>query len=221
MDPEARSYFQLVEEHYQKTVGRPLILSPKDVEAVREWWEQGVPVDCALRGITLYIDRIRQDPRKRSRRLAVRYAANDVFECADELRTSRIGDRRGDRAEDTDRVKEVLLSLAERVGTSDTVPLTAAIAASLRRLREDFEAGDRDAGVVEEQLEALDRELVAAVRDALGAEALDELRRDAEARLSDVRARMEPDAWEKTVALLEERLLRERTGIPRLSLYAY
>lgn len=228
MDPEVREYFLAVEDHYQRTIGRPLILSPKDVEAVRDWWQKGVPLEAARRGITAYLQRLEDNPRKRRRRLAVRYAVNEVMDAAEDLRASRIGDRRGEGVEDEDRIQEVAVGLAEALeqaaageALADLEPellnLLRRRAAEIRELLGE----DSEPEVVEERLEAWDGEILEALRRALDQEVVGELRKEAEARLSDMRSRMEEKAWKRTAALLEEKLLRDRYGLPRLSIYGY
>ena len=231
MEEEAREYFLQVEAYYQEKIGRPLILSPKDVEAVTQWWEQGVPLEAALRGLDGYLERLERDPRRRRRRIAVRYARNEVLDAAEDLRTARVGDRRGEGVEDLERLTGVLNTLAERLKEAargeeireqeDLPALLEGMAREMAALGASLEGEEIDAGEAEECLAARDTDLMEAVRRAVGDEVLAEVRVRAEAGLADMRTRMEEKAWRKTVALLEEKLLRERFVLPRLSLYGY
>jgi len=231
MEEGAREYFLRIEEHYQKRIGRPLILSPKDVEAITAWWEQSVPVEAAFRGLDAYLERLERDPRRRRRRIAVRYAENEVLDAAEDLRAARLGDRRGEGVEDRERVLRVLEDLVrslreaargEEVRASDAAAsLVAARGEEVAALLEPWRAGDLTPEEVEKRLADWDVEVLEALRGMGGGKAAAELRRGAEARLSDMRGRMEERAWERTVDLLEEKLLRERYALPRLSLYGY
>jgi hypothetical protein len=231
MEEGAREYFLRIEEHYQKRIGRPLILSPKDVAAITAWWERGVPLEAAVQGLDAYLVRLERDPRKRRRRVAVRYAENEVLDAAEDLRAARLGDRRGEGVEDRERIARVLEELArglEEAARGEALLASDEASSFVEARGEEVAAlGDAWNGEtltpeeVEERLADWDAEVLEVVRGVGGEQAAAELRRGAEARLSDIRARMEEKAWERTVALLEEKLLRERYALPRLSLYGY
>ena len=59
---------------------------------------------------------------------------------------------------------------------------------------------------------------MAAARAQLSEHALGELRRDAEAELAAFRARMPQAAFEQSIAACMDRLLRDRTNLPTLTL---
>jgi hypothetical protein len=51
-DAELDAYCNQVESHFFRLKGRPGMLSPEDFVRVRRWYEQGVPVEAALEGIS-------------------------------------------------------------------------------------------------------------------------------------------------------------------------
>jgi hypothetical protein len=67
-------------------------------------------------------------------------------------------------------------------------------------------------------LEEQDRTLVAIARRATEAAALEALRREAENELRPFRTRMTPEAWTRAVETALDRLVRERSGLPRIAL---
>jgi hypothetical protein len=75
------------------------------------------------------------------------------------------------------------------------------------------EARDR----VLERLDALDHALLAAAREWARAD-LDDIRRDAEADLAPYRDRLSAEAWQRSVQITADRLLRERLRLPTLGL---
>ena len=51
-DPELDAYCSQVESHFFRLKGVPGMLSPDDFGRVRRWFEEGVPVEAALEGIS-------------------------------------------------------------------------------------------------------------------------------------------------------------------------
>ena len=230
MEDEARAYFEAVEEHFLARVGRPLILSPADVEAVLAWWQEGVPLEAVRRGIDAHMERVEKDARRKRKARAVRFCDGEIRDAWEDLRAARLGDRRGDAAEDPARIERVLeraaVSLEEAArsaGAGGAAPLAGRLReaeADVRRMGALYRERAAGTDALEEELARLDAALLDAVRGSSPAEA-EELREEAARRLADVRDRMEPRAFEKTRDALAEKLLRERHGLPRLSLYSY
>jgi hypothetical protein len=67
------------------------------------------------------------------------------------------------------------------------------------------------------ELAALDERLASAIRAAADAPVVVRARQDAAAELAPYRGRLEPDAWQRSVDLGVDRLLREQFGLPTLS----
>jgi hypothetical protein len=230
MEDEARAYFEAVEEHFLARMGRPLILSPLDVECVARWWEEGIPLEAVRRGIDAHLERLEADPRRRRRARAVRFCEEDVRDAWEDLRAARVGDRRGEGLEEPERVGRTLRRLGASLreaasasrdrGWSDLVARLEDAARELQGMEESCGEGPVDADPIEERLQEMDRALLAGLRERVPAEA-EELREEAAHRLADVRERMEPEAFVTTREVLAERLLRERYRLARLSLYSY
>jgi hypothetical protein len=66
-------------------------------------------------------------------------------------------------------------------------------------------------------LEPLERDLLAAAREAAGPEVLDALARDAAVELAPYRDRLGSDAWRRAIDTTVDRLLRERFRLPMMT----
>jgi hypothetical protein len=83
--------------------------------------------------------------------------------------------------------------------------------AGVRSLR-----GEARARLVE-RLEALDADLIAAAREACGADQLARLRAEADGDLRAFRARMSDAAYDRAVHAAVDRLVREAFGLPTIA----
>lgn len=206
-------------------------------EQVRGWAERGVPLKVAFRGIDRYVERYyAKGPRRRPVR--IEFCEADVFDVFDEWRRAvgvhglRNGTDEAGGSEPSARRRESLARHVERAiarmtllrGTAESadaprLPDAAldAIVAALDRLREPAgrARGDARAEVLS-ALAALDAQLLAAAREAAGADTLAALRRDAEADLADYRDRLPGTEWARVIGAAADRALRERLRLPVL-----
>jgi hypothetical protein len=51
-DAHLEEYCSQIESHFFRLKGRPGMLSPEDFHRVRRWYEDGVPIDAVLEGIS-------------------------------------------------------------------------------------------------------------------------------------------------------------------------
>jgi hypothetical protein len=124
-----------------------------------------------------------------------------LAECRDGLRrASELSDARGEGGP----VREAFARAASR----------------LEELATDFERAARpDAELLEGSLADIESLLDRALRESLAADALEEARDAAAEQLRPYRARMERATYEQTLENLLAKALRERAGVPRLSLF--
>jgi hypothetical protein len=99
-----------------------------------------------------------------------------------------------------------------RAACDRAIQQTAALRESAARAR--GEARDRALA----DLEAIDGELMAGVRAHAPAGLVDVLRTDAAADLAPFRSRLAGDAWQRSMDVTVDRLLRDRLGLPVLQL---
>jgi hypothetical protein len=117
----------------------------------------------------------------------------------------------------------VRLALDSRGGRAGVEALREALeraAARLEELHTDFERAPRpDAEVLESSLSDIEALLDRALRESLPEDALEGARDAAAEQLRPYRARMERATYEQTLENLLAKALRERVGLPRLSLF--
>jgi hypothetical protein len=191
-------------------------------EQVTGWAREGIPLKVALSGVDRYFERYyRKGPRRRPVR--IEFCEHDVRDAFDDWRravgvTSSSSDtRKSSLAAHLERALARLTAL--RGSTHEAAALGDALERAVRRL--DAMQADakrrgeaRDALVAE--LEAIDRELAAAARDALQPADLERLQGEADTELAPFRIRMLPDAYAKAQTAAFERLVREHFGLPIL-----
>ena len=210
----------------RKNDGHLIRIVGPSFDKVCGWAEKGVPIKVACRGIDRYFERYyAKGPRRRPVR--VDFCEADVLDVFDEWRRA-VGIGTADAEVPRER-HETLPSHLERVVARLTAlrsgsdrsldPLIEQIVreldgarASARQLR-----GAARAELLT-RLSDLDAQLIAAARDRLTADARAELRRQAEAELAPFRARMPQAAYEQSLSACMDRLLRETTRLPVVTL---
>jgi hypothetical protein len=205
-------------------------------EQVCGWAARGMPLAVACRGIDRTFERYY---RKGARRRPVRieFCEADVLDVFDDWRRAvgvgviqpAGGQNGGDEGPQPhreslpahlDRVAARLTSMAaaERLAAPVAAAIDRALGA-IEELRSRARALRGRARVdALDRLRALDRELLAAVRDASDSHLLAALGREAEQELAPFAERMAPDMYSRAVEACRNRLLRERLKLPELSL---
>lgn len=239
-------YCREVEAHLTRANGGHLVRVVGPAFAlVRSWATDGVPLSVVFRaiddkaerhraGASTYALRIEfceadvRDAFRRWRR-AVGVASVSDGEAAPDGPTESPGfagtggdtvGRRPSLAKHLERVIDRLTRLAGRMELPDALRALAgehlealtAIQVDARGAR----GANRDALVA--RLGPLDRALIEAARAAMSSAELEILRREAEAELDQYRRRIAPDAWERAIEVTVDRLLRERLGLPVMTL---
>lgn len=119
-----------------------------------------------------------------------------------------------------DEIRRALDSGSGRAGYAVLREALARAASRLEELHTDFERAPRpDAEALESSLADIEALLDRALRETLDEDALEEARGAAAEQLRPYRARMERATYEQTLDNLLAKALRERAGVPRLSLF--
>ena len=208
---------------------------------VRDWAERSVPLSVVFRGIDNKAERHRHG--KSTRPLRIEFCADDVRAVFDQWRRA-VGLDLGavDMAEQAstadnaapdgaparppalgrhlDRVIDKLARATGRddlpAGLRDEADRILNAAAELRessaRLR-----GDAKAEAIA-MLAGLEEALRVSVRAHAPAEWISSLRKDAEMDLAPFKSRLEAGAWNRSIDITVDRLLRDRFALPHLSL---
>jgi hypothetical protein len=226
-----REYFEAIERRFIERRGRPLLLSPEDVARASEWHAAGIPLEAVLEGIDIHFDRMTRRGRAPRRAVTLAYVEDDVTDAwaaGKQRRLGRSADEGGVSGADASlhaALVASLLAAAERLGgTSPRAEVAEALRASAKKLEAkaslfDVAAPDHDPQKTEDHLRRLEKSLLTAAREALGHDPLAALEAEVAAELADKRARMAEATYARVSGHLLDKRLRERFGIPRLSLF--
>ncbi len=187
-------YFLEIESHFTQRRGTPFVLNAKDWSLIKSWSEEGIPLPVVIEAIDSVFDK--QEARKKKVN-GLSYCKHAVKELWQERR-------------------ELLIGGQENAPEEEVVPRLDALANALADAAPEFAdrvralVAEKSVPRIEERLMELEQELI----DSLLPRA-EELRAEARALTS--------GADEKTRARTEEahlrRLVRERFGVPRLTLF--
>ena len=242
------NYFTEIEDAFSRRRGKHLLISSIDWTLIETWKEMGIPLHIALRGIEKAFDSWESKPRKRSVK-SLMYCQEEVEAQFAEWREARVGaadsegagdagaDSNDDRlpfsrtaiAQHLERGRSGLLAaltahiayLTGRDRTDDDFSdaLTRAIAL-LTAIEDDFAVSARpEAQKLEQSLTGLERMLSDAVGQVVEPEELDRLKAEIKEQLRPHRKQMEKAAYDQTFENLLAKRLREKFGVPRLSLF--
>lgn len=190
------NYFTEIESHFAHRRGTPFILNAKDWALLKSWSVEGIPLPVVIEAMDSVFDRFNAMERKVNGLSFCKHAVRELWK---ERKDMQVG---AEEKSPEENVEPLLEALAVRL---EDVEAAAPFASRVRAL-----ARERSVPRVEELLMELEQELIAALIPMA-----DDLRAEARALTS--------GADEKTRARTEEahlrRLVREKFGVPRLSLF--
>lgn len=201
-DQDDHSYFQAVEEIFVRLRGAPLLLSPADWQVASRWHGEGVPLDLVARVLEEVFAK-RKERGTKGKINSLRYCAPAVEAAWADLRELTAP---GERAE------AAPLDIAARLRS-----LAAALPADFA---ERVLALQGEAPSVEAALSALDREMLAAASSSLAPELREEVGAAVEKTLAALKGRLPADDLERSRERLTWQVLRQRLGLPVLSLFS-
>jgi len=214
------------------------MLSPLDWALIESWKERGVPLHVALRGIEHAFDS--HDAKKQKRTVkTLLYCQEEVEAQYAEWLESRVGSHDDREAKETEEDQKspfprnvVRKYLDESLGEvarlydqrrSEDDQLTEALARAktlLAEIKEDYgSATAPSARKLEESLTGIERLLSDALRAIVSATEVEKMRAELDAQLKPYRRQMDKEVYEHTFDNLFLKRLRERFGVPRLSLF--
>ncbi|HEU5238386.1 MAG TPA: hypothetical protein VFU37_14730 [Pyrinomonadaceae bacterium] len=230
------SYFSEIEDTFVRRRGKHLMLSPIDWALIESWKERGVPLHVALRGIEHAFDS--HDAKKHKRTVkTLLYCQEEVEAQYAEWLESRVGKQNEQQADVDDDVKstfsrDVVLKFLyqshaeltrlyeQRRVNDDLTEIIARAAALLAEIKDDYATSPApSARKLEDSLTGIERLLSDALRSTLSQDEMAGMRSDIAAQLKPYRRHMEKDVYELTLNNLLLKRLREKFGVPRLSLF--
>ena len=232
------SYFSEIEDTFVRRRGKHLMLSPIDWALIESWKERGVPLHVALRGIEHAFDSYEAKKHKRTVKTLL-YCQEEVEAQYTEWLESRVGSREEREATDPEEDQKTTFSQAvvlkylddslaeltalhnQRQSVDDE--LTEALSrarALLAEIREDYSSAVApSARKLEESLTGIERLLSDALRAIVSAGEIEIMGAEIKAQLKPYQRHMDKDVYERTFDNLFMKRLREKFGVPRLSLF--
>ena len=217
---EDRDYFAAAEAAFVRRRGTPFLLSPGDFALLKEWRALGVPLEAVESGIDDAFTR-REERGAVGRVNSLSYCRDAVLEAWERRAETSRGKgsaRRDGTAEAIDAAAAIGRLAAQLEVIAVKRPDLAAAIDTARRSLVRLEAAQKTPEEIEGSLAGLDRRLAKALGEALTRKEQEDLDAEVERMLEGARTRMDPVTLEKTARALKRRLLRERLGLPRLSL---
>ncbi len=202
------AYFQAIEEIFVALRGSPLLLSPADWQVSRRWHREGIPLDLIRSALREVFER-RKERGAKGKISSLRYCAPAVEAAWEERRE---------------------LSTPGENAEAPAFDLAARLTALAGRLPPGFPGRDLLAGriaalggdpqTVEEALAGLDREMLASAAASLGGTDRESVEASVEKTLAGLRGRLPVDELERSRERLTQQILRQRLGLPVLSLFS-
>jgi hypothetical protein len=230
------SYFSEIEETFVRRRGRNLLLSPLDWALIEAWKERGVPLAVVLRGIEAVFDQSETDAKRKKNIKSLMYCRDEIELQYESWLASQIGNQAINQtiASETnesesqklpaDKVLSHLKFAAEKLQANHAGlnhnwnAVSADILKKLRRAYRQF-ASEADAENLEKTLSEIDRQLDEALLESYSEEKLTSLKKETAAQLRVYKPRMTEEIYAQTFRTLLLKSLREKTEIPRLSLF--
>lgn len=203
-EPGDHAYFQAIEEIFVHLRGAPLLLSPADWQVASRWHQEGVPLDLVRQSLEEVFAK-RKERGAKGRINSLRYCAPAVEAAWADLRELTAPGERG---------QAPALDIPGRLQR-----LATALPVSIE-LGEKILALEGDAPSVEAALSALDQELLATASESLTAELRQEIERAVEKTLGALSGRIPAAELDRSRERLTHQVLRQRLGLPVLSLFS-
>jgi len=206
---EDQAYFRALEERFLALRGRATLLSGEDWETARAWRHAGIPAELVIEVMERLFARQRE---RRTRRgiSSLRYFRAAVEAAWDERLELAAGGARP-AADAGPGLAERLAALSRAL--PDALPGKAALARRIASLAGSFEE-------VERELAALDRAAVAELRSGLAEAEAAAIRQRVDRAVAAALAAAPAAEIAQARERLETRAVRERFGLPLLSLFS-
>ena len=204
---EAQEYFRRVEEVFVELRGAPMLLSPKDWQVARSWYERGIPVDHVERALREVFER-RLEGGAKGRVQSLGYCRDAVEASWQEIEElTSLSVRRPAPGLD---VAARLAEIADRL--PESLP-------QRERWRRRVLALEGEAETVERGLAGLEEELLAAAWDALPEGRREAVTAEVEKALARLAERLDAEQRRTAARRVREARLRREVGLPRLTLF--
>lgn len=203
-----------------------MFLSPLDWALIESWQERGVPLHIILRGIEKVFDGVDSQPKRRRSVKSLMYCREEIEAQYAEWLERQVGKNGASETEES--------SAEEEFSDESIKTHLANVRAALKTAEEDAKGGLRealerasarldelrrtfaDAETLEKSLEDLEKTIDRAL---LETPEIKDVEGEIERSLAAYKNKMETEIYRHTFDLMLLKRLRERAGIPRLSLF--
>ncbi|MGI8467243.1 MAG: hypothetical protein ACR2N3_02215 [Pyrinomonadaceae bacterium] len=223
------NYVSEIEETFNRRRGKYLFLSPLDWALIESWQERGVPLHIVLRGIEKVFDNYDAKPNRKRTIKGLSFCREEIEAQHEEWLERQVGKNAGEttapQSENVlfayDSIREHLrrvtseLKDAARNAGDDLRENLERVSARLAELEKDY----ADAESLENSLSDLEKSIDDALLETADKTRLEELNAQTVKNLASYHGKMEKDIYQRTFDLMILKSLRERAGIPRLSLF--
>jgi hypothetical protein len=228
------NYFTEIEEHFVRRRGKHLLVSPLDWNLIAIWRDTGIPLQVALRGIDIAMDSFFAQRRGDSKLNRLCYCHDSVMEEYARYQESRVGESPGKEEQKTESDEsgrsEILNFISQRINEIKTLSAKQyfcenadGIHRALARLEEiiqnmetgsriDFEALERDLGIVNEIL-------MEQLRPAISAEQTAEWEKEGKSELKIYKKRLPKETYERIHRNFMHSRIRQHFQIGELSVF--
>ncbi|HYA94785.1 MAG TPA: hypothetical protein VEC95_00800 [Terriglobales bacterium] len=218
------NYFTEIEEHFQRRRGTTLLLSTLDWALIETWKDAGIPLEAVLRGIDTTFESYERRPRKAQRRVnGLAYCSQEVLAAAEDMKEAAVGTSRpGRTAFDPGEIAAYLTRNAAQIEGAklpqSARPLASETARSLRELAAGLSSSAKLEDV-ERRLTVMEEKLFAVLLAGTPDEELVALRAQADREIAPYRSKMPGAQIEQLHKQYVHKMLLEKHGLPRLSLF--
>jgi len=217
------NYFTEIEEHFQRRRGTTLLLSTLDWALVETWKDAGIPLEAVLRGIDTTFETYERRPRKAQRKVnGLAFCSQEVLAAAEDMKEAAVGTVRARAAFDPREIAAYLTrnaALIEQARLPEAARLLASeTARSLRELASVLSSAQKLEDL-ERRLTVMEEKLFAVLLAGTPDEELVALRAQADREIAPYRSKMPSAQIEQLHKQYVHKMLLERHGLPRLSLF--
>ena len=223
---EDHAYFLAIEDHFVRLRGAPLLLSPADWQVARRWHRQGIPLELVRRALEEVFARRRERGAK-GRISSLRYCAPAVEAAwTERSELTAPGSRVAAEAFDAASRLAALAAALPHIGGGRAGPggrgglPDAPGLAGLRTELAALAGAGLDPQAIEERLAELDRRTLDGALAALAPEDRAALDATLDRAIGAVAGRLAAAEIEHARGRLARQVLRERLGLPMLSLFS-
>lgn len=202
--PPTEDYFLEIESHFAMRRGTPFILSAKDWLLMKKWHEEGIPLAIVIEAIDSVFEKNESSGRRKVIS-SLGYCRHAVKELWNDRRDLQVGE-----AAEVPEVApgETLEALAREVEQSGAA--VGDLAAEIRALEK-----EKSIPKIEERLIALEHGMIERVLASMP----DVEREAIRARVAAIGASVDEKVRARTEEANLRRIVREKFGLPRLSLF--